>query len=501
MRTKPVTSIPSKTAVNWMIASSLALANHAELNAAEKKSYTAAPFASFSSQMPDALLGNDKYEKPVWNLHDTLHLPKWLDFSIEQRTRYETMDGRFQANTTGGDQQIALQTDAFLQAHLGKFRAGFEFLDSRALSVDEGSTLNNTHANNADFVQGYLAWTDQNIFYSGIGAEVIAGRQTLNLGSRRLVARNVFRNTINNFTGVRLRFVDYGSWQFNGFVTMPVNRYPNNKTELLNETHQFDEEDTHTWFSGGFLELYDLFAGINGEVYLYHLDEGDSMYNQTRNRRYFTPGMRFYLKPKVSQFDFQLEAIGQLGTVRASNAASDGTDLDHAAWYQHIDIGYTFDMPWKPHVALEYDYASGDTDPNDNKDQRFDTLYGARRFEFGPTGMYGAFARSNINTPGYRINFAPRDDLSVNIAHRIFWLASDKDSWTTAGLRDRTGNTSNYIGHQLDMSARWNVNSSLNFETGWTHLFKGEFAKDTATATAPPPEDVDYFYVESMLRF
>ena len=499
MKKKQVDGVAVKLVFNLIIACGLMLSNSEPAEAAGKNKYASPPFGSFSSQMPDALLGSDKYEKPVWNLRDALNLPKWLDFSVDQRTRYETMDGRFRAGRSGGDQQIALQNDVFLQAHLGQFRAGVEFLDARALDADTGSALNNTHANNADFVQGYMAWANQNVFFSGIGAEVIAGRQTLNLGSRRLVARNVFRNTLNTFTGVRLRLLDYGNWEFNGFVTMPVTRYPNNAADLLDETHEFDEEDTHTWFSGGILQMHDLFNELNAEVYLYHLDEGDSIRNQTRNRRYFTPGMRFYIKPKAAQFDFQLEAIGQLGTVRSSTAATNGTDLDHSAWYQHIDIGYTFDMPWKPRLALEYDYASGDEDPNDNKDQRFDTLYGARRFEFGPTGMYGAFARSNINTPGYRIKLAPRSDLSVNIAHRIFWLASDRDSWTTANLRDATGNTSNYIGHQLEMSTRWNVNSSLNFEAGWAHLFKGEFAKNTANA--PDAQDTDYFYVESLLRF
>jgi hypothetical protein len=435
----------------------------------------------------------------VWNLHDALNLPKWLAMSVEQRTRYETQDGQFKANGRGGDQQIALQTDFWLQASLGKFRAGAEFLDARALGADSGSGVNNTHADTADFIQGYVAWADQNIFYSGYGAEVIAGRQTLNFGSRRLIARNAMRNTINSFTGVRLRLVDYNNWQFNGFVTMPVNRYPTAAADILDETHEFDEEDTHTWFSGGILEINDLFRGVNSEVYLYHLDEGDSQRNQTRNRRYFTPGMRFYLKPKKAEFDFQTETIGQFGSVRSTTAASNGNDQNHEAWYQHLDIGYTFDFPWSPRLAAEYDYASGDHDPNDNKDQRFDTLYGARRFEFGATGIYGAFARSNVNTPGYRITAAPRDDVQLGLSHRFYWLAEDKDSWTTANLRDTSGKTDNFIGQQLEMTARWDFNSSLNFETGWAHLFKGTFAK--TTANAPATEDVDYFYVQSQLRF
>ena len=134
--------------------------------------------------------------------------------------------------------------------------------------------------------------------------------------------------------------------------------------------------------------------------------------------------------------------------------------------------------------------------PNDNNDQRFDTLFGARRFDFGPTGIYGAFARSNINTPGYRITLNPRSDLQLGVSHRAFWLASDTDAWTTTGpaasaLRDRSGNTSNYIGQQLELTARYDFNSSLGFETGWTHLFKGDFAKDAPNS--PDGKDIDLF--------
>jgi len=497
MKKTQAIGITAKLTFNLVIAGSLSISNSEISEAAEKKKYTAPPFGAFSSQMSDALLGNSKYEKPVWNLHDALNLPKWLDFSIEQRTRYETQDGQFVKGRTGGNQQIALQTAAFLQAHVDKFRFGIEFLDARIANDAQYTYVNNTHVNAADFLQGYIGWADQNIFYSGIGAEVIVGRQTLNLGSRRLVARNAFRNTLNSFTGVRLRLVDYDKWQFNGFVTMPVLRLQSNSPELQYDVHEFDHEDPHTWFSGGILEIQDLYKGINSDIYLYYLNEGDSTDNPTRNRKYFTPGMRFYLKPKASQFDFQLETIGQLGTIEAST--TDTTKLSQEAWYVHFDVGYSLAVPWKPRLALEYDYASGDENPNDNKNQRFDTLYGARRFEFGPTGIYGAFARSNINTPGLRLQFAPRSDLKFNARYRAFWLAANKDAWVTANLRDPTGKTDNHIGEQLEMSARWDFNSSLNFETGWAHLFKGAFAKEAPGA--PAPKNVDYFYVQSLFRF
>ena len=467
--------------------------------AEEKKTYSRPPFAAFSSQMNDALLGSSKYEKPVWNLHDTLKLPEWLSMSLEQRTRYEMLDGQYKAGAKGGDQQIPLQTDVFMEARFKHFRLGGEFLDARQFGADSGSGVNNTHVDSVDLLQAYLAWANQNTLFSGLGTEIIAGRQTLNFGSRRLVARNVFRNTINSFDGLRLRVLDYDHWQFNAFVSMPVNRYPTSSADILDNQLQFDRADGRTWFSGGFLELTNIAWGINSEIYLYHLDEGDSQLNQTRNRRYFTPGVRFYSKPAKAEFDFSLEAIGQLGTVRATTNPSDGRNLSHQAWYQHLDVGYTFDMPWKPRFAVEYDYASGDKNPNDGRDQRFDTLYGARRFDYGPTGIYGAFARSNINTPGYRLGFSPLANVQTTISHRFFWLAQSKDAWTTANLQDKTGNTGNFVGQQLEITTRWDVNSSLNLETGWTHLFKGTFAKNAPNA--PNPQDINYFFVQSLFRF
>lgn len=465
--------------------------------AEDKKTYTQPPFSAFESQMSDALLGNAQYEKPVWNLHDTLNLPKWLSLSVEQRTRYETMDGSFKAGGKGGDQQIPLQTDVFAQARFNHFRFGGEFLDARQLGSDLATGVNNTHVDEADLIQGYLAWSDQNFLHSGLGTEITAGRQTLNFGSRRLIARNAMRNTINSFDGLRLRVVDYGNWQFNAFVTMPVNRYPSSATAILDGEHDFDTADGKTGFSGGFFEMYNIGFGVNAEMYLYHLDEGDSAKSQTRNRRYFTPGGRLYIKPAKGEVDFQLETIGQFGTIHTS--ATNNKALQHEAWYQHVDLGYTVDMNWKPRFAVLYDYASGDENPTDGNDERFDTLYGARRFEFGATGIYGAFARSNINSPGYNVGFSPLSNVQVGLNHRFYWLAEKKDAWTTSGLSDAKGKTDDYIGHQIELTSRWDVNSSLNFETGWAHLFKGEFAKNAPKA--PDTQDVDYFYVQSMLRF
>ncbi len=57
-------------ALNLVVAGGFYMGASDPVQAAEKKTYTKPPLAAFSSQMEDALLGSDKYEKPVWNLHD-----------------------------------------------------------------------------------------------------------------------------------------------------------------------------------------------------------------------------------------------------------------------------------------------------------------------------------------------------------------------------------------------------------------------------------------------
>lgn len=511
-------------------------------------SYTKTGMAAYQFAMDDPLLGNS-YEKPTWNLHDTLHLPDWLTLGIEQRTRYESLSGAFRGSygykdgktqkmhlSKGGDQLIAMQNDIWLQAKFTHFRLATEFLDARTFAQDTGEKnavpfpINNSSVDTLDFAQAYVSWADQNTLLSGLGTEVKFGRQTMDLGSRRLVARPVYRNTVNNFTGLRARIVDYDNWQLNAFVSKPVIRYPNynaiTPVQNLQNHQQWDKEDEYTWFSGGIFEATKLYEDINGELYLYHLDEGDNRKNPTRNRRYFTPGVRFYQKPSKGHFDFQAEGMGQFGTVNYAATGNYNTVTQtHEAWASHAELGYSFDAPWSPRLFLEYDYASGSKNWTQHSanavDGRFDPLYGASDFDFGPTGIYGAFQRSNINSPGYKFNFSPRNDLEFSLQQRLVWLASSGDCWggntctaaTTPSLADGKGS---FVGDQLAFRGRYNFNSSLNFEAGWYHLFKGDFAqtaktttssgtylKPTGATSAPttPGDDTDYFFVQSQLRF
>src|SRR3546814_6436384 len=84
--------------------------------------------------------------------------------------------------------------------------------------------------------------------------------------------------------------------------------------------------------------------------------------------------------------DYELEAAYQFGDIRASSTA-DAAKLDVSAYFVHAEVGYQFKAPWSPRVSVEYDLASGDK--RGRNYGRFDSLYGPRRSDFGPTGISG----------------------------------------------------------------------------------------------------------------
>jgi hypothetical protein len=189
----------------------------------------------------------------------------------------------------------------------------------------------------------------------------------------------------------------------------------------------------------------------------------------------------------------------QFGESR-STILTNFTDLDHSAYFIHGELGYSWDHPRNPRLLVQYDYASGDEDPFDGNNERFDTLYGARRFDFGPTGIYGPFARANISSIGLRFLFKPKADMTSFVAYRGYWLASDKDAWVTTVVRDRRGETDRYLGSQIEVRFRWELRpGNIQLETGLAHLFTGDFMEDAPNTTSHG--DSTYFYSQVSFRF
>jgi len=150
-------------------------------------------------------------------------------------------------------------------------------------------------------------------------------------------------------------------------------------------------------------------------------------------------------------------------------------------------------------LALQYDSASGDEDPFDGRNEGFDTLYGSRAFDFGPTGIHGPFARANLETPGVVLTLRPADEWQAAFRYRSLRLSSPTDFWATTGLRDLAGQSGDSLGRQLDASVSWQPRESrFRIDFGAARFSKGEFVR----ARAPELGEASiYYYVQTTIWF
>ena len=132
----------------------------------------------------------------------------------------------------------------------------------------------------------------------------------------------------------------------------------------------------------------------------------------------------------------------------------------------------------------------------------FDRLFGARNWELMPTGIFGAFSRSNISSPGGRIYMKPLPLVQFMVKYRAWWLAQARDAWVGSGLQDPTGRSGNFLGQDLELRVKWTPSPNLSFRAGYDHFFKGSYIDNLAKVPGnPPADDTGYSYVMTEIKF
>jgi hypothetical protein len=445
-----------------------------------------------------------------WRLRRAVGSPAWLELSGTYRVRYEALSSHLRPGPEGSDRLLAERLLVAARVGDEKLYGRLEIEDSRAHLDDDDTPLGTDDVNAAEVLQLHLGGRIVDLLRPGDRLELQAGRMTLDVGSRRLVARNSFRNTINSFTGV------HGAWRGPGrgaaggaaggegaiearaFYLLPVDLRPTERDRLDDNEAQLDRDNSSVRFWGLHLSDPRLAADLEGEAYVLGLEEDDRPSAPTRNRDLVTAGARLSRSPARARWDFELETAFQTGESRRSTARADTRDLDHQAWFAHAHAARTFDARGAPRLVLQYDYASGDDDPSDGRNGRFDTLFGARRFEFGPTGIFGLLARSNIASPGVRLELAPKTGRSLVVGYRAAWLASRRDALTTNGVQDPTGASGSFVGHLLEAQVRVSLlPGNLGLELGGARLFAGEFLTSPRASLG----DATYGYVQTTFTF
>ncbi len=436
----------------------------------------------------DAVL--NRRQELDWNryLKTGLHLPAWIDLGLEQRTRFESYDHPWRTDQAIGngrtDAQIPLRSRVrFGLGGDGPLRFLFEGQDSRSfLDGDRGDFRDTTTVNEFDVLQLLGSLTLHNVMGTGLRTDFHFGRMTMDFGKRRMIARNDFRNTTNSFDGLHWQISQGKIWRLRAFFVEPV----------IRDFVTLDRQNDHSLFWGTYFESRHL-PWFQMDAYYLGLND-IRLTNVNTHRTYSTFGGRLYKDPTPGEPDYEIETSWQFGTRGAT---------DHFAHFQHVDLGYIFNLPWTPRLVFHFDYASGDRKPGDSQDEGFDTLFGARRFEYGPTGIFLPFFRTNLISPGWRLIVNPAPNWTLQVKHRVWYLAQDKDFFGSSGLRDTTGKSGGSLGHDVELRAQYAVNANLDFDFGYVHWFKGSYFDGAAIRAQLPSggdKDSDYFYASVRLR-
>ena len=401
----------------------------------------------------------------------------WLHLAFEQRGRIETLTNRFYDDGEGASRTLAVRSRIYAEVRelADPLKFIVELQDSRGTLADNPFFLPEQHHNELDLLQAQIRLSNPNGEHRAPMLLQI-GRFTMDLGGRRLAARNRMRNTTNAFDGVLWRVGPSTNWTLRTFASRPV---------IINPTALDTSQDGGLFWGSSYTQQVSQRTSIES-YYLGLTDDARSL----PNRQYSTVGGRLVRSPTSGSADLEIESVWQFGR-------TDG--LAHKAHFQHGTIGYQFSVTWQPRLAFQYDFASGDENPEDQRFGRFDTLFGARRFELNPTGIYGPFTRSNLHTPGLRVSANPTNDFRMSVFYRAFWLAESRDAWVGPMLQDPTGTAGRFLGNQIEISTIWQLFPSLNAEIGYAHFFKGSFI-DNISSTSLPVVDSDFFYAAWTFR-
>lgn len=398
------------------------------------------------------------------------------------RLRHEILDGQFRPGFDAQDGHTNLRSSLVARWHKGDWQLVGEISDSRAYGINDGGVLTPSDVNSFEPVQAFVQRDFPAPFGEGSSALLQAGRFTLNLGSRRLVASDEYRNTPQGYTGLRAELRTASKSVVNLFYLLPQQRRPDDLAALRDNDWKLDHE-------GADLQLYGVVVsraallpgGTLGEAGYIRLREQDNGTRLTRDRRLQSFSLRALREPVAGRVDVDVEGVYQTGRISAS-AAPAAASLDVRAWFAHAEAGYSWSQAWRPHLSLEFDHASGDgTGP---RYTRFDTLFGMRRADLAPAGIFSAVGRTNVQALGLRLELAPSARLDLMTAWRVLRAAEATDSFSSTGIRDASGAAGRNAGQLLDMRLRyWVLPRKLRAEVNAVWLIRDRMLRDAPNAS------------------
>jgi hypothetical protein len=453
---------------------------------------------------------------------DDPYMNKW-DFGGSLRVRYEWKEGYAIAGKTGSADFRGRGADVendYLMERL-RVRAGYTdkwwgaLVEGRS-SLEQGderfaATAPRVHNGDGpeqdaiDLHQAYLTLGNHKEF----PVSLKVGRQELSYGDERLVGAFAWNNIGRVFDAAKLRWQNswFGADIFTSRVVIP-------------EDGHFNVDNDYDYFSG----FYATSAKIPKNTFeFYFLSRNGSskaataqpspQFPQPSARDIYTVGVRFKSSPaEFGNWDYTAELMGQFGhfnDTRAGLAAAPRSQ-EQQAYAAVLNGGYTFADTWgTPRVALEYCYASGDSNPNDNKHETFENLFPTNHKFYGYMDMVSL---QNIHDVRPMVQLKPTRRVSTSLEGHLFWLADTHDNFYNVGGAARGGRATSgttygvnptydsYVGAEVDFITGVALTRYAQLEGGYGHFFAGSYIK-SSLAGSGGAKDADFVYAQLTVNF
>lgn len=377
--------------------------------------------------------------------------PKEITFGGQLRSQYEGTNVESYTGTVsrGGADSLSLRTRFWVQAKPAPGMTAFIQLQDSRVAGEEATVA--TNKNLTDLHQGNLTVAD--LF--GRPVDLTVGRMELKYGDQRLISPLDWSVVGRAWDGLLLR-ARLPSSTIDAFVTNVKEsasaRRDQNFWGLYGTCKAVKDHELDAYLLGREF-------GNEGQVSEVRADKGN-LSDRTLGAR---------AKGKAGAADYSAEAAWQFGRKAG---------MPVRAWASAVTGGWTFAGGWKPRFGAEYDYASGDTNPADDKVQTFDPL-----FPFGHAlqGYQDIFSWKNGHALKIGVSGTPAPGTTLALDYHYFRTAQAADAWygasTAAIARDNAGLSGNEVGHEFDLHMRTPVRGALKLWYGVSHFIVSSYAR------------------------
>ena len=407
---------------------------------------------------------------PITRLNQSL--PSWIQFGGQFRNRAESQDGLGFLNV---DDVYNLT-----QLRLGIYVQPTKWLKLVGVTQDSRVFFNH-HVPNASRYQNI--W-DVREAYVQLGSsnedwfDVIAGRQMLSFGDERVIGPSDWSNMGRTFDIARLD-VHHPGIKVSIFAASVINAIDG----------EIDDHIQGNNIYGIYGSLTRLIRHTTIEPYvLWRVAPGNVSLPETASLGHMsevTTGIRVAgMLP--AHFDYDVEMNKQTGSLGAKTIT---------AWAGHWNLGYTFHN--QARLFMEYNYASGNTNPNGSIWSTHDQIYASAHNKMDFADQFGWKNIEDLRT-GVSEKLGTKWTLT-EILNNV-WLATKNDAvYGNNGaivVAARPNATSGHIGTEIDLVVTYEENRHVTYGFGFAHLFTGQFLKE-----ASPGKDFNYPFAYVTYRF